>query len=102
LALSRTLAKDLLLIEDLPNIGKTTLVHPFAKLLGLDVQHIQFTSDLRRTRLSPAKQRLGWAKHLSRFTHQRRDTFMQGLTSKAGAWRELKSALQNNSLGGFR
>lgn len=46
LALSCILAKGHLLIEDIPGVGKTTLAHTFAKLLGLDFQRIQFTSDL--------------------------------------------------------
>lgn len=35
-----------LLIEDLPGMGKTTLSHTLAKILGLSYQRIQFTSDL--------------------------------------------------------
>ncbi len=35
-----------LLIEDLPGMGKTTLSHALAKILGLSYQRIQFTSDL--------------------------------------------------------
>jgi len=46
LALTCVLAKGHLLIEDMPGVGKTTLAHCFAKLLGLDFQRIQFTSDL--------------------------------------------------------
>ncbi len=46
LALACLLAKGYLLIEDLPGVGKTTLAHTLAKLLGLDYQRIQFTSDL--------------------------------------------------------
>jgi MoxR-like ATPase len=46
LALACILAKGHLLIEDIPGVGKTTLAHTFAKLLGLDFQRIQFTSDL--------------------------------------------------------
>tara|TARA_R110002096_G_scaffold196966_9_gene380099 strand:- start:9621 stop:10535 length:915 start_codon:yes stop_codon:yes gene_type:complete len=46
LALACLLAKGHLLIEDIPGVGKTTLAHCFAKLLGLDFQRIQFTSDL--------------------------------------------------------
>jgi MoxR-like ATPase len=34
------------LIEDIPGVGKTTLAHTLARLLGLDYQRIQFTSDL--------------------------------------------------------
>jgi hypothetical protein len=40
------LAKGHLLIEDVPGVGKTTLSHALARLLGLDYQRIQFTSDL--------------------------------------------------------
>lgn len=46
LALSCLLAKGHLLIEDLPGVGKTTLAHLLARLLGLRYQRIQFTSDL--------------------------------------------------------
>ena len=35
-----------LLIEDIPGVGKTTLSHTLAKLMGLEYQRIQFTSDL--------------------------------------------------------
>ncbi|MAY41086.1 MULTISPECIES: MoxR family ATPase [unclassified Neptuniibacter] len=35
-----------LLIEDLPGMGKTTLAHALAKVLGLDYQRVQFTSDM--------------------------------------------------------
>jgi MoxR-like ATPase len=40
------LARGHLLIEDLPGVGKTTLAHVLARLLGLHFQRIQFTSDL--------------------------------------------------------
>jgi len=40
------LAKGHLLIEDIPGVGKTTLSHTLAKLMGLEYQRIQFTSDL--------------------------------------------------------
>jgi MoxR-like ATPase len=46
LALSCLLARGHLLIEDLPGLGKTTLAHTLAHLLGLDYSRIQFTSDL--------------------------------------------------------
>ncbi|MBL4743940.1 MAG: MoxR family ATPase [Cycloclasticus sp.] len=46
LALSCIIANGHLLIEDIPGVGKTTLAHTFATLLGLDFQRIQFTSDL--------------------------------------------------------
>lgn len=46
LALCCLLARGHLLIEDIPGVGKTTLAHTLAKLLGLDYQRIQFTSDL--------------------------------------------------------
>ncbi|MFT5313730.1 MAG: MoxR-like ATPase [Paraglaciecola sp.] len=46
LALSCLLANGHLLIEDLPGMGKTTLSHTLAKVLGLDYSRIQFTSDL--------------------------------------------------------
>lgn len=46
LALSCLLAKGHLLVEDLPGMGKTTLAHALARVLGLEYQRIQFTSDL--------------------------------------------------------
>lgn len=46
LALTCLLAKGHLLIEDLPGMGKTTLSHALARVLGLSFQRIQFTSDL--------------------------------------------------------
>ena len=46
LAVCCLLAKGHLLIEDIPGVGKTTLSHALAKLLGLDYQRIQFTSDI--------------------------------------------------------
>jgi MoxR-like ATPase len=46
LALACLLARGHLLIEDLPGMGKTTLAHTLARLLGLDFQRIQFTSDM--------------------------------------------------------
>jgi MoxR-like ATPase len=35
-----------LLLEDLPGMGKTTLSHALAKVLGLQYRRVQFTSDL--------------------------------------------------------
>ena len=46
LALACLLARGHLLIEDLPGVGKTTLAHALARVLGLDFQRVQFTSDL--------------------------------------------------------
>ena len=46
LALSCILARGHLLIEDLPGMGKTTLAHTLAQVLGLQFQRVQFTSDL--------------------------------------------------------
>lgn len=46
LALACLLARGHLLIEDLPGMGKTTLSHALARVLGLSFQRIQFTSDL--------------------------------------------------------
>jgi MoxR-like ATPase len=40
------LARGHLLIEDVPGVGKTTLAHALAHLLGLAWQRVQFTSDL--------------------------------------------------------
>lgn len=46
LALTCLLARGHLLVEDLPGMGKTTLSHALAQILGLEFQRIQFTSDL--------------------------------------------------------
>lgn len=46
LAIACLLARGHLLIEDLPGVGKTTLAHTLAKVLGLEFRRIQFTSDL--------------------------------------------------------
>jgi MoxR-like ATPase len=40
------IARGHCLIEDQPGVGKTTLAHAMAQVLGLDFQRIQFTSDL--------------------------------------------------------
>jgi MoxR-like ATPase len=40
------LARGHLLIEDVPGVGKTTLAHALAHVLGLVWQRVQFTSDL--------------------------------------------------------
>ena len=46
LALAYLLARGHLMIEDLPGVGKTTMAHLLAKLVGLSFQRVQFTSDL--------------------------------------------------------
>jgi len=46
LAIACLLARGHLLIEDIPGVGKTTLAHALARVLGLSYQRIQFTSDL--------------------------------------------------------
>ena len=46
LAICCLLARGHLLIEDVPGVGKTTLAHTLARLLGLHYQRIQFTSDI--------------------------------------------------------
>ncbi|NIM71954.1 MAG: AAA domain-containing protein [Gammaproteobacteria bacterium] len=40
------MARGHLLIEDIPGVGKTTLAHVLARILGLSFQRVQFTSDL--------------------------------------------------------
>lgn len=46
LVLACLMARGHLLIEDQPGVGKTTLAHVFAQLIGLHFQRVQFTSDL--------------------------------------------------------
>ncbi|MBE9174102.1 AAA family ATPase [Cyanobium sp. LEGE 06143] len=46
LALCGLLARGHLLIEDIPGMGKTTLSHALARIMGLSYQRIQFTNDL--------------------------------------------------------
>ncbi len=46
LALCCLLSRGHLLIEDLPGMGKTTLSHALAEVLGLSYKRVQFTSDL--------------------------------------------------------
>jgi MoxR-like ATPase len=46
LALACLLSRGHLLIEDLPGMGKTTLAHALARVMGLGFSRIQFTSDL--------------------------------------------------------
>ncbi|MFT3930798.1 MAG: AAA family ATPase [Spongiibacteraceae bacterium] len=46
LALCCLLSRGHLLLEDLPGMGKTTLSHALAKVLGLQYRRVQFTSDL--------------------------------------------------------
>ncbi len=46
LCLACLLARGHLLIEDVPGVGKTTLAHALAHVLGLGWQRVQFTSDL--------------------------------------------------------
>ncbi|RZJ25665.1 MAG: AAA family ATPase, partial [Flavobacterium sp.] len=45
-ALICILGQGHLLIEDLPGVGKTTLVQVLAKLMGLHSSRVQFTNDL--------------------------------------------------------
>ncbi|MFT5573446.1 MAG: MoxR-like ATPase [Cryomorphaceae bacterium] len=49
LAVVCLLARGHLLIEDIPGVGKTTLAHGLADLLGLPFKRVQFTSDLLPT-----------------------------------------------------
>ena len=46
LCLACLLARGHLLFEDVPGVGKTTLAHALAHVLGLSWQRVQFTSDL--------------------------------------------------------
>jgi len=46
LVLTCLFARGHVLIEDVPGVGKTTLAQVLARVIGLDFQRIQFTSDL--------------------------------------------------------
>lgn len=46
LAMACLIARGHLLIEDLPGMGKTTLAHTLARVLGVEFSRVQFTSDL--------------------------------------------------------
>ncbi|MBR9813724.1 AAA domain-containing protein [bacterium] len=46
LALTCLVANGHLLVEDVPGVGKTTLAQTLAKVLGLSLSRVQFTSDL--------------------------------------------------------
>lgn len=46
LAFSCLLARGHLMIEDIPGVGKTTLAHALAAVMGSSYQRVQFTSDL--------------------------------------------------------
>ncbi len=46
IALTSILCGGHLLLEDVPGVGKTTLVYLFSKLFGLKLNRIQFTNDL--------------------------------------------------------
>jgi MoxR-like ATPase len=46
LSLACVLARGHLLVEDVPGVGKTTLVRSLARVLGLQTNRVQFTNDL--------------------------------------------------------
>lgn len=46
LSLACVIARGHLLVEDVPGVGKTTLVRSLARVLGLDSRRVQFTNDL--------------------------------------------------------
>ncbi len=46
LAMTCLIARGHLLVEDVPGVGKTTLALALARVLGLEGQRVQFTSDL--------------------------------------------------------
>ncbi len=46
LSLACILARGHLLVEDVPGVGKTTLVRSLARVLGLSSKRVQFTNDL--------------------------------------------------------
>src|SRR5690625_6620978 len=65
LALACILSDGHLLIEDLPGMGKTTLAHALAHVLGLSYQRVQFTSDMlpdrKSTRLNSSHVAISYA-----------------------------------------
>lgn len=46
LSLACVLARGHLLVEDVPGVGKTTLVRSLGRVLGLETKRVQFTNDL--------------------------------------------------------
>lgn len=52
MVLSAILAKGHILLEDIPGVGKTTLVTALAKVMSLDYKRIQFTPDVLPSDLS--------------------------------------------------
>ncbi len=46
LSLACVLARGHLLVEDVPGVGKTTLVRTLSRVLGLETKRVQFTNDL--------------------------------------------------------
>ena len=46
LSMACVLARGHLLVEDIPGVGKTTLVKTLARVLGLETKRVQFTNDL--------------------------------------------------------
>lgn len=46
LAITCLIARGHLLIEDIPGVGKTTMALAIARVMGLEFQRVQFTSDL--------------------------------------------------------
>ena len=74
LAVACLIGRGHLLLEDLPGMGKTTLAHCLGKVLGLDYQRVQFTSDLLPTDILGAAV---FDKHQSQFTFHPGPIFTQ-------------------------
>ena len=76
LALTCLIAGGHLLIEDLPGLGKTTLAHALATVLGLNYRRVQFTSDLLPADLTGFSM---WDKNAEEFQFRRGPLFTQVL-----------------------
>jgi len=74
LAVACLIGRGHLLLEDLPGMGKTTLAHCLGKVLGLDYQRVQFTSDLLPADILGAAV---FDKHQSQFTFHPGPIFTQ-------------------------
>ncbi len=72
LSICCVLARGHLLLEDIPGVGKTTLASALARVLGLEITRVQFTSDLLPADLVGVSI---WDKELSTFRFQKGPVF---------------------------